>query len=289
MKLKRIITSGCSFSDNYTSFTWPHLLESHTNSLDPNVTFAHMGMGHQGQELIQKKTINAIMDALDEGIDPAEIAVTVMWSGNDRKTWYITNKDYINDIKKYWDTQGGESWHVQFCDLKNSKDGVEIAEFDNKHGRYHVQYNPNGGWYHSAWHHNEPRFINDYMMLTEPITDGPDRCNINSLHVGLENMIMLQNTCKVYGIKFYQQYYMAHAYKEIEECKDHPNLEYLYKQLDQTQRVKPAIHEYISHITSLAKSKLTVSIEDKHPNSVGHKLYFNDILLPFLEEKNFFE
>ena len=127
------------------------------------------------------------------------------------------------------------------------------------------------------------------MMLTEPITDGPDRCNINSLHVGLENMIMLQNTCKVYGIKFYQQYYMAHAYKEIEECKDHPNLEYLYKQLDQTQRVKPAIHEYISHITSLAKSKLTVSIEDKHPNSVGHKLYFNDILLPFLEEKNFFE
>jgi hypothetical protein len=121
-------------------------------------------------------------------------------------------------------------------------------------------------------------------MLTEAITDRQyDRHNINSLHVALENMIMLQNTCKVHGIKFYQQYYMDHTYKDIEAVKDHPNLSYLYKQLDQTQRVKPAIHEYVKPLG------LTMSEEDVHPSAEGHQKYFDDILKPFLEEKNFFE
>ena len=159
-----------------------------------------------------------------------------------------------------------------------------MLPFNNENGEYHVQYNPNGGWYHSAWHHREPAFINDYIMLTEAITDRQyDQHNINSLHVALENMIMLQNTCKVHGIKFYQQYYMDHTYKDIEAVKDHPNLAYLYKQLDQTQRVKPAIHEYVKPLG------LTMSEEDVHPSAEGHQKYFDDILKPFLEEKNFFE
>ena len=81
----------------------------------------------------------------------------------------------------------------------------------------------------------------------------------------------------------YQQYYMDHTYKDIEAVKDHPNLTYLYKQLDQTQRVKPAIHEYVKPLG------LTVSEEDVHPSAEGHQKYFDDILKPFLEEKNFFE
>ena len=69
----------------------------------------------------------------------------------------------------------------------------------------------------------------------------------------------------------------------IEAVKDHPNLTYLYKQLDQTQRVKPAIHEYVKPLG------LTMSEEDVHPSAEGHQKYFDDILKPFLEEKNFFE
>ena len=79
-----------------------------------------------------------------------------------------------------------------FVILKTAKIGVEVLPFDNDNGKYNVQYNPNGGWYHSAWNHREPKFINDYIMLTEPITDRHyDKHNINSLHVALENMIML--------------------------------------------------------------------------------------------------
>lgn len=284
MKIKHVITAGCSFGDAYTPWTWPHVLESHTKSIDSNVTFDHRGMGHQGQELIQKKTTNAILEALDSGLKPEEIGVTVSWSGNDRKTWYITNQDYISDIKKHWGTSGGDNWHVQFCDLKNSKDDVEVAEFKNEHGEYYVQYNPNGGWYHSAWHHREPKFINDYIMLTEPVTDRYyDTYNINSLHVALENMIMLQNLCKLHGIAFYQQYYMKHTYADIEQNKDHAIVKYLYKQLDTPSLVKPAIHEYVKPLG------LTVSEEDVHPNAEGHQKYFTDILKPFLEEKNFFD
>jgi hypothetical protein len=284
MKIKHIITSGCSFSDKYTEWTWPHLLEAHVKLIDPSVTFDHRGMGHQGQELIQKKTSNAIMDALAEDIDPKEIAVLVMWSGNDRKTWYITNQDYINEIKKYWGTFGGDSWHVQFCNLKNNKDGVEILEFDNKNGQYYVQYNPNGGWYHSAWNHREPKFINDYILMTEPVVDRQyDKHNINSLHVSLENIVMLQNMCKLHGITFYQQYYMKHTYEDIDSFKDHDIINYLYDQLDNDTRVFPSIHEYTKPMG------LTISEVDVHPNAEGHQVYFKDVLLPFLQKKNFFE
>lgn len=284
MKIKHIITSGCSFSDKYTDWTWPHVLEEYINSIDPEVTFDHRGMGHQGQELIQKKCTNAIMDAFDKGIKPEEIAVLVSWSGNDRKTWYITNKDYISDIKDHWGHSGGDCWHVQFCDLKNSREGVEILEFDNKNGHYFVNYNPNGGWYHSAWNHREPKFINDYIMFTEPVTDrGYDRHNIHSLHLALENMIMLQNLCKLHGITFYHQYYMKHTYADIDSFKDHPIINYLYRQIDHDTRVFPAIHEYVAPLG------LTNSKEDVHPNAEGHQVYFNDVLLPFLQKKNFFE
>jgi hypothetical protein len=284
MKIKHIITSGCSFSDKYTDWTWPHLLEKQVLEIDPNVTFDHRGMGHQGQELIQKKVNNAIIDAFEKGLSSEEIAVVVMWSGNDRKTWYITNKDYINDIKDHWGHSGGDSWHVQFCNLKNNKDDVEVLEFNNKHGHYVVQYNPNGGWYHSAWNHREPKFINDYIMLTEPVTDRHyDKHNINSLHLALENMVMLQNMCKLHGITFFQQYYMKHTYEDIDSFKDHDIINYLYKQLDNDTKVFPAIHEYVKPLG------LTESEEDVHPNAEGHQVYFNDILLPFLEKKNFFE
>lgn len=284
MKIKRIITSGCSFSDKYTYWTWPHVLEQYVRSVDQDVTFDHRGMGHQGQELIQKKTSNAIMDALAEGIDPSEIGVVVAWSGNDRKTWYITNKDYISDIKDYWGTSGGQHWHVQFCDLKNSKEGVKVLQFDNKHGKYSVNYNPNGGWYHSAWHHREPNFISEYMMFTEPVTDrNYDKHNIHSLHLALENMIMLQNLCKLHGITFYQQYYTKYTYADIDNFKDHAIINYLYKQIDHSTRVFPAIHEYVKPLG------LTISEGDIHPNAEGHQKYFDDILKPFLQEKNFFE
>jgi len=284
MKIKHIITSGCSFGDKYTDWTWPHVLEEYVNSIDPKVTFDHRGMGHQGQELIQKKTTNAIMDAFDQGIKPEEIAVLVSWSGNDRKTWYITNKNYINDIKEYWGHSGGDHWHVQFCDLKNSKEGVEILKFDNKHGKYSVNYNPNGGWYHSAWNHREPNFISEYMMFTEPVTDRDyDKHNIHSLHLSLENMIMLQNLCKLHGITFYQQYYMKHTYADIDNFKDHAIINYLYKQIDHSTRVFPAIHEYVKPLG------LTMSEVDVHPNAEGQKKYFDDILKPFLTEKNFFD
>ena len=284
MKVKRIITSGCSFGDKYTPWTWPHILEKYTKEIDADVTFDHRGMGHQGQELIQKKTTNAIMDALDEGFTADEIAVLVSWSGNDRKTWYITNKDYINDIKAYWNKTAGGGWHVQFCDLKNSKDNVDILHYDNNYGKYTIQYNPNGGWYHSAWNHAEPKFINDYLMLTEPVTDrGYDKHNINSLHVALENMIMLQNLCKLQGITFYQQYYMDHTYKDIDANKDHEIINYLYRQLDTDNRVFPAIHEYVKPLG------LTMSDVDVHPTAEGHQVYFNDILKPFLDAKNFFD
>ena len=136
-----------------------------------------------------------------------------------------------------------------------------MLPFNNENGEYYVQYNPNGGWYHSAWHHREPAFINDYIMLTEAITDRQyDQHNINSLHVALENMIMLQNTCKVHGIKFYQQYYMDHTYKDIEHYKTIELSTTLSTTRSTDNRVLPAIHEYVKPL-GLTISETSVTAE----------------------------
>ena len=84
-EFKHLITSGCSFSDARTPYTWPLQLSS-----SYNISSYHTGLGSQGNGLIARKAIYAVHRALMQGISPKEILVGIMWSGPDRQDFYVS-------------------------------------------------------------------------------------------------------------------------------------------------------------------------------------------------------
>jgi hypothetical protein len=88
--IKHLVTSGCSFSDNYGK-RWPHYL-----SKKLGCSLYNWGQGSCGNSWISKTAIHQIQKLLDNNINPTDILVSVMWSGIDRKELFISAKETYN-------------------------------------------------------------------------------------------------------------------------------------------------------------------------------------------------
>lgn len=279
MKIRKIITSGCSFSDPSTPYTWPNQLEAYiTKNVDPEVRFDHRGLASQGQELIQKKASHAVYEALETGYKPEEIAVFVMWSSSDRKSFYIDNPDMINEIVENW--KGSEQgWNLQFADLKNQSTELELVRSKAQNNNM-ILYNKKGGWFITSAHvQDEMKFVREYFMM------GQDAVSAGPVHSSLENMLMLQYLCKSKGIRLYHQFYMDNIIEDIDRMKDHQIVKYLYDDLDRDSVISDvSMHSYMNK-----REELFVGVGNAHPNGLGHRIWLNEVMLPFLEERDFFE
>jgi len=279
MKIRKIITSGCSFSDPTTPYTWPNQLEAYiTKNIDPTVRFDHRGLASQGQELIQKKASHAVYEALQTGYKPEELAVFVMWSSVDRKSFYIDNPDMIAEIVDNWkgSTQG---WNLQFADLKNESTELELVRSQSQSNNM-IIYNKKGGWFITSAHvQDEMKFVKDYFMMASAVAAaGP-------VSTSLENILMLQYLCKSKGIKLYHQFYMDNIINDIEQMKDHQAVKYMYDDLDRDSFIHSgSMHGYMN-----GREELFVGVGNAHPNGLGNRLWLNEVMLPFLEERDFFE
>jgi hypothetical protein len=278
MKYKKIITCGCSFSDPSTPFTWVNLLERNLKRINPELVFDHRGLSSQGNQLIQKKTVHAIHKALSEGCKPEEICVVVMWSGHDRRSFYINNKDTINRIVEHW-SKNEVQYQLQFGNLENT--GYNLTELGAGGKRLHVPYNKDGGWYITGGWHDEVPFFKEYLMFA----NGSEE----SIMLSLENMIMLQSICKIHNIKLYEKFYMDNAYELMEQFKDYKECKYLYDLLDKSNYVSTqSIHGYLKSIEVEDCQYFKTAI-DNHPNAHGHMIWLHNILLPHLEKTGFFK
>jgi len=278
MKYKKIITGGCSFSDPETPFTWVNLLERNLKRIYPELVFDHRGLSSQGQQLIQKKTVHAIWKALQEGYKPEEICVIVMWSGHDRRSFYINNKDTIERIVNHW-SKTKTRYTLQFGDLENT--GDSLTELGTMNTDLYVPYNKNGGWYITGGWHDEVPFFKEYLMFTEGISE--------SITLSLENMIMLQSICKTHNIKLYEQFYMDDAYDCLEDHKNHKECKHLYDLLDKSNYVTTqSMHGYLKSM-EVEDCQYFKSVIDPHPNAHGHMVWLDNILLPHLEQTGFFK
>lgn len=300
MKIKKIITGGCSFSDKWTYQAWPYRLEEELKKDYPELSFTHTGMGSQGQELIQKKCSLAVIEELEK-YEPEELAVIVMWSGTERKTFYVDDTDYIKDIVNQW-SERSLSWGNQFSDLRS-----DISRHKKKTSIVSdiktTSYNPEGGWY-----------ICNYLMPDSKLTDEYFRTMstpIGAVTISLENMVMLQNLCKLKGVKMYHMFYRNYVYNDIEKYKDHLNLNYLYKQLDSdtiiskigiSEYLRPIdendhiqfpfgnVFQYVYKFGKRTDDSLKYFEDDhQHPNHLGHTKWTNEVMIPVLKNKGFFE
>lgn len=279
MKIRKIITSGCSFSDSVTPYTWPNQLESYiTKNIDDNVRFDHRGLSSQGQELIQKKASHAIYEALVTGYRPEEIAVFVMWSSVDRKSFYIDNPDTISEIVNNW-RGSKQGWQLQFADLKNQ---VAVPNTVSTKGTYfnEVHYNEAGGWFITSSHvSDEVKFVRDYFMM------GAHTISIGMCHDSLQNILSLQYLCQSKGIKLYQQFYMNNIIEDLDRWKDHQSIKYLYDDWDRNTFVSnQSMHHYMN-----GREELFVGVGNSHPNGLGHRIWLDEVILPRLEQDNFFD
>jgi hypothetical protein len=293
-----LVTGGCSFSVGWGAKNWPYFVENFVKEKYTtrifNPVIIHTGMSSQGQELIQKKVTMQIMDLLDRGVDPEEILVVVMWSGTYRKAWYIDNPGMIEkivDSMKFF--RGGMS--PLFLDLYD-KDGGNPKTFKTASGD-DFRYNPNGGWYFTVNGSDCPvEFVQQHYIL-----DGWQTQGVGKVHTSLENIVMLQNFCKLKGVKLVQQFYMDHVYRDIEQHKDHQIINYLYRQLDHDMMIKPGMFETLHELVGVSRAEATDITHDRrrelsgttdifnkdgfHPGVAGSEYWFNNVLLPFLESK----
>jgi hypothetical protein len=289
--IKHLITGGCSFSVGADDSSWVKALEQHLTNKNNNLTVEHTGYYSQGQELIQKKVMLAAMDALSRNINPEDILISVMWSGTDRKAWYIDNpviiQDVVGGMPKF---NGGMS--RQFLDLKNqvsNNQGVfktfSGSEFD---------YSLDGGWYFTVNGSDcKLDFVQQHYML-DRFAGGAGK-----VHSSLENIIMLQNFCKLHKIKLAQQFFMDLVFQDIEHKKDHQLVNYLYKQLDFNSIIKDGMFDYLHPFIGVARERsrdLTHQERLKmdagrqifnkdgfHPDAKGRDIWCDNVLFPFVD------
>jgi hypothetical protein len=292
--IKHLITGGCSFSFGKDISGWTANLTNLLKEKNINLTYEHTGYLSQGQELIQKKVMLAIIDALDNGFNPDEILVVVMWSGTSRKAWYIDNPNIIQKMKVGWKKfQGGMS--SQFLDLKNNNTSKEPNFFETFNGTK-FDYNPYGGWYFTVDGSDcTLDFVKDYYMI-DANTNG-----VGKVHLSLENIVTLQNFCKLHKVKIVHQFFMDNVFKSIEDNKNHQIINYLYRQLDFNLLIKDGMFEHIHSYLNVEREKsIFISHDERklldagrnyfdsdgfHPGEYGAKLYCENVLFPFLTNK----
>ena len=293
--IRYLVTGGCSFSYR-KSDTWIGDLEDYLKIKNPNLTSIHTGYVSQGQELIQKKVTLNLMDLLDAGINPTEILVVVMWSGTARKAWYIDNPDIIQDMVSHW----GNFFGGMTSELLDLRDNIaNKGQFQSGY-KDKFDYDCDGGWYFTVTGSDCPiEFVKQHYMMDKQ-TPG-----LGKVHTSLENIVMLQNFCKLHNIPLVHQFFMDAVFEDIEQYKDNQIIQYLYKQLDHSSLIKTGMFEYIHLMMGVTKSEVfDVTHESRlvldagrgyfnkdgfHPGDLGKKVWCENILFPFLNNNGYIE
>jgi len=295
MQIRRVITGGCSFSANLADPSWIYRLEEKVRSIYPDITFRHTGFNSQGQELIQKKISLALVEEL-QNYNSDEILVLPMWSGTERKTFYIDNKLLVQEIAEQWPKKKllGAS---QFSNLKNLFEN--IGKITCPDTGITVEYNKDGGWYVCNYTCRDSELAELFFNSMETI--------IGFATYSLENIIFLQNLCKISGVKIYHSFFRSYVYEDFAHNKDHLNLKYLYSMLDHDMIISTTgIYEYLkqkesnkieksmnvfSHIVedlSKYSNKEYFEIDNMHPSTKGSQKWVDEVLFPKLQEKGIF-
>ena len=297
--MKYLITSGCSFSHHWTHpgapDGWIEILEKKLRERHPELTALHVGHNGHGQEMIQKKVTLTAVELLRQGVSSQDIIVVVMWSGTYRKSWYIDNPLVIQEITKNMIHYHG-GMDPMFLDLKNHV-GDNPDYFVTKGGD-RFPYNPEGGWYSTINGSDcQMGFVQQHYML-----DGWHGAGVGKVHDSLENMIFLQNFCKLNSIKMINQFFMDHVHQDIEQHKDHQIINYLYKQFDNENTIKEGMFETLHELLNIPRDKVcNVSHDERkqlngnsnyfsndgfHPGTAGAQYWCDKVLYPFMRSKN---
>lgn len=256
-EFKHLITSGCSFSDARTPYTWPLQLSS-----SYNISSYHTGLGSQGNGLIARKAIYAVHRALMQGISPKEILVGIMWSGPDRHDFYFSNlKDQLPEEVK-------------------EKDFMSINPTS------YVNNDP-GGWLIMNHHWNENKSKIYYSYLHDYVHQ-----RINTY----EKILWVQSHLKLLGVSYFMTAFTDEVFNNHDNFHDNPNITWMKDLIDWSHWLPvKSMHEWCyqhwtinDFPTHRFQDKTTGEWRewpDNHPTEIMHKRFVKDVVLPFINER----
>jgi hypothetical protein len=181
----------------------------------------------------------------------------------------------------------------QFLDLKNSLSNNK--GIFKTHGGSEFDYSIDEGWYFTVNGSDcKMEFVQQHYMLDQ-FAGG-----VGKVHTSLENIITLQNFCKLHNIKLVQQFFMDLVYQDIEKCCNHQIIKYLYDQLDFSSIIKDGMFDYLHPYIGVPRdqareithqerlnfdsSRSYFSTDGFHPGILGNTIWCENILFPFVDK-----
>lgn len=266
--INHLVTSGCSFSDNFGT-RWPHALGESLG-----ISLYNRGQGSCGNDWIAKSAIHQTQQLLDYGIPASEILVAVMWSGIDRKGLFISKAETADYDKLI----NPEKWH---CNPVNFIDNIPNEPCNGIH-------------------------VDGY--LAGSMSCNFDNTNINKLKQeciskffpdealaieSYEHFLRLQWFCSSKGIKLVNQTFMdiMHypRYPRPNDptwplTKDHyRNISPLYNMIDFSNWIfyndTQGLYEYSRD------NDLKFYDDGMHPLPESHQFYVDNFLIPMLKSR----
>lgn len=255
-QFKHIITSGCSFSDSSNNYSWPLQLKT---SFDIDST--DLGLSSQGNGLIARKVLHAVHDNIEQGVDPQDILVGIMWSGPDRHDMYF---------------------HGLTEQLDRSVKDVDTM---NKNPTSYVKNDP-GGWLIMNHHWKEERSKRYYAYFHD---------SIHQRILTYEKILWVQDRLKMLGVNYFMTTFMDEVFSGY--YHDNPNITWMRKLIDWSNWLPvSSMHkwcykywndaDFVQWPYQVKETGEWHTVVDSHPTQVMHKRFVEEIILPHIK-KNF--
>jgi hypothetical protein len=269
---RAIVTSGCSFTDtgSVPGLTWPLHLENYLRTKYPerNDLFVNIGKASQGNGLISRKTIYAVSKLLENGYQPENIIVGVMWSGPNRHDFYIGQGHHFSKDPLYYTGIG---------DIGPDLDG-SIGYNLTSSGPEQV-YNASNVIFKSgkSWQIINPWFVNEESKAYY----GTFGIAFSGYIYSLEHILRTQWFLKVHGIKNFMTTFTSEVLP-VGFIKSNQDTAHLYKQLDLDVFLPiEGEYEWCRDHSGFDFPKK----DDPHPGKEQHQAFTERVIIPWLIDK----
>jgi hypothetical protein len=245
---KILITGGCSFSDcsNEHTKTWPKHLAEILAAYKP----VHTGQGSHGNGIISRKVIYEVQHYLQQGVNPEDILVGVMWSGPNRY-------DIFSDASPpgYNDSANEET--------NLYENPTKFVRENSEKQWYIFNHSWQKNYFNSAYYklyHNEVM----HQLLT------------------VEHILRVQWFLKSLNIKYFMSCYTDKVFSD--KFTSHPEVKYLYDLIDFDQFLPiKGEYEWCRDISAFEFP----DPNDMHPGSEQHQDFVKKVVSPWLESKGY--
>lgn len=268
--IKHLVTSGCSFSDNFQG-RWPQYLAEHFDA-----QLYNRGQGSAGNDWIADSAIYQVAMLLEQGVSPYNMGVAVMWSGIGRRGIHVSKDESPN-------------WDKLTENRENQAQGNPVAFIDQPANTY---FGPNhtvdNGWMIGSALCD---FHNDEIKRMKQMYIARYKTNESLLIDSLNNWLKLQWFCDSKGIPLINMTYRnLHHYPHYPSpdyappalyVERYPHLAYLDDMIDYDLWLfhgdRDGMYEWCRD------NEYTFYDDGVHPSPESHKLYVDQFIIPRLE------